>query len=346
MLVHKKSSAAQLLRLHPVGLDELDGLQPELRVAVAVLEVNVGWLGALVAEEEEAKPLGHQESGHAQLIARCRRSPTARRGCGDLPAEQLITSCPTPSIAVSPAGRERYSRRVSALALQLAPSPPLSRPKTRVGGFAPGGAARIGARATSSRGAHWENRGGVRRSAVELWCYLSPEPALQDPTFASSMAKQGFSVPAYAYALNNPIAVVDPDGRNPWLLFLGLSLWLANDETTTDGSQLGELLAGASLATPVITKLIIQPTGGQPANPDGCSSRKVGEEFGWGGSRSTGETTPSRVPESRPPWMTREYTKAWRDFYKREAQMNPKNPSAAGRQQHLDNLLNNKGFWK
>lgn len=42
--------------------------------------------------------------------------------------------------------------------------------------------------------------------------YLSPEPLLQNPRFATAMAKRGLSTPAYPYAANNPITYVDPDG--------------------------------------------------------------------------------------------------------------------------------------
>ncbi|GMU62984.1 MAG: hypothetical protein AMXMBFR34_47470 [Myxococcaceae bacterium] len=42
--------------------------------------------------------------------------------------------------------------------------------------------------------------------------YLSPEPMLQSPTFATSMAARGMSVPTYAYAANNPLRYVDRDG--------------------------------------------------------------------------------------------------------------------------------------
>lgn len=42
--------------------------------------------------------------------------------------------------------------------------------------------------------------------------YLSPEPLLQSPMYTVAMAQQGFSTPAYAYALNNPVNYYDPDG--------------------------------------------------------------------------------------------------------------------------------------
>lgn len=42
--------------------------------------------------------------------------------------------------------------------------------------------------------------------------YLSPEPLLQDPGYIRGMARQGFSTPTYAYALNNPVRYTDPDG--------------------------------------------------------------------------------------------------------------------------------------
>jgi RHS repeat-associated protein len=42
--------------------------------------------------------------------------------------------------------------------------------------------------------------------------YLSPEPMFQSPEYVKSMAKQGMSVPAYAYAANNPMRYSDPTG--------------------------------------------------------------------------------------------------------------------------------------
>lgn len=42
--------------------------------------------------------------------------------------------------------------------------------------------------------------------------YLSPEPLLQDPRYSRAVAMRGYSAPAYAYALNNPIRWTDPTG--------------------------------------------------------------------------------------------------------------------------------------
>lgn len=45
--------------------------------------------------------------------------------------------------------------------------------------------------------------------------YLSPEPLLQSPTWVTSQLRRGRQVPAYSYALNNPIRYVDRNGLNP-----------------------------------------------------------------------------------------------------------------------------------
>lgn len=88
-----------------------------------------------------------------------------------------------------------------------------ARPKTRVGVFAQRRAPRVRARAAASRQTRWGNSAEVRRRTSGLSQYLSPEPLLQDPVLVKWRAQQGRSLPTYAYANNNPVRNVDPDGR-------------------------------------------------------------------------------------------------------------------------------------
>lgn len=47
----------------------------------------------------------------------------------------------------------------------------------------------------------------------ERGSYLSPEPELEDPNFAMERALVGRGTPMYAYASNNPVNRIDPNGR-------------------------------------------------------------------------------------------------------------------------------------
>ncbi|MFP2928433.1 RHS repeat-associated core domain-containing protein [Pyxidicoccus sp. 3LG] len=51
--------------------------------------------------------------------------------------------------------------------------------------------------------------------------YLQPEPLLQSPRYSGGMAAGGYSVPAYAYALNNPQRYSDPNGL--WVVGVGVN---------------------------------------------------------------------------------------------------------------------------
>jgi len=50
---------------------------------------------------------------------------------------------------------------------------------------------------------------------TRLGSYLSPEPLLQEPGFVGAVAADGQAMPTFAYARNNPLMYVDPDGLHP-----------------------------------------------------------------------------------------------------------------------------------
>jgi RHS repeat-associated protein len=69
--------------------------------------------------------------------------------------------------------------------------------------------------------------------------YLQPEPMLANPEFSVRMAKTGMSAPVFAYAGNNPVAFVDPDGlavsgtadRKSWWEKLTGVLWILRSKS-------------------------------------------------------------------------------------------------------------------
>jgi hypothetical protein len=86
-------------------------------------------------------------------------------------------------------------------------------PKTRARGLGLVRRARVGDRGSLRRGPHWRKQHRYGETASEQ--LKQPEPLLQNPEYVVAMAKAGHSLPAYAYALNNPLYFTDVDGRNP-----------------------------------------------------------------------------------------------------------------------------------
>lgn len=78
--------------------------------------------------------------------------------------------------------------------------------------------------------------------------YLQPEPLLQDPLFISGMAMAGHSLPAYSYALNNPVAYIDPNGKNPGTAAgAAVGTFIAPGVGTLVGAVVGTAVVAAGL---------------------------------------------------------------------------------------------------
>jgi hypothetical protein len=110
-----------------------------------------------------------------------------------------------------------------AATVALAPASALARhlgpdelgPETRVGVFNQADEVDVGARDDSSAELQW----GIPLEGCEVAVgssrYLAPEPALRDPRVAVLYAYGGHALPAYSYAMNNPLRWVDMNGWNP-----------------------------------------------------------------------------------------------------------------------------------
>ncbi|MCC6337137.1 MAG: hypothetical protein IT380_24480, partial [Myxococcales bacterium] len=73
----------------------------------------------------------------------------------------------------------------------------------------------------------WDN--WYRTYVADVGRYLSPEPLLQSPLYVRHMAQAGLQVPTYAYAANNPLMYVDPDGGGikTWAKAIALAMHMA-----------------------------------------------------------------------------------------------------------------------
>ncbi|WP_426755521.1 RHS repeat-associated core domain-containing protein [Myxococcus sp. Y35] len=84
--------------------------------------------------------------------------------------------------------------------------------------------------------------------------YFGPDPMLQDPAYALNAAQQGMSVPAYAYAHNNPTYYTDSSGKAVPLL-LGLACVGGGCEAAVAAAAVGATIATAYIAAKVMPYL-------------------------------------------------------------------------------------------
>lgn len=68
--------------------------------------------------------------------------------------------------------------------------------------------------ATSTRESHRRFSRRGRETAVGSSLYLQPEPMIQNLWFVQGRASTGRQVPPFAYASNNPVTRVDPNGQS------------------------------------------------------------------------------------------------------------------------------------
>jgi RHS repeat-associated protein len=80
-------------------------------------------------------------------------------------------------------------------------------------------------------------RFGARDYDATTGAWLSPEPLSQSPAYVTTMASRGMQVPAYAYALNNPLFWVDPTGL--WAAGISLDIDLIVPFLSGGGGSFG-----------------------------------------------------------------------------------------------------------
>lgn len=131
--------------------------------------------------------------------------------------------------------------------------------------------------------------------------YLQPEPLLQNPRYVQYMAYQGHSVPAYSYALNNPIRWVDLNGldvTNNW----SAPIWVKPEN---DGDPLVQLPPGKTFTGP-------QDGFTHPGRPGRVFKTPNGTDAvcNSDGSVSTSPHSASDIPK----WLAGQFTGGWKDF--------------------------------